>query len=118
MKKVGDQGEESAKRYLCAKGFHWLASNFRTRWAEIDLVMEDGPYLVFVEVKKRRNYLYGPPEEAITSWKMARIEQAAAVFIQMTGRTDKMIRFDVVAIDEKGIRYYPNAFESGGNFYF
>ena len=51
---LGRDGELCARRYLEAKGYRFLRSNFYTRWGEIDLIMQDGSFLVFVEVKNYR----------------------------------------------------------------
>lgn len=44
------QAEQIALEYLVEKGLVLQTRNFGTRRGEIDLIMNDGDYLVFVEV--------------------------------------------------------------------
>jgi putative endonuclease len=117
-REFGDAGEDIARAYLTKKGYRCLASNHRTRWGEIDLVMEDGGVVVFVEVKHRSNDIYGSPEEAITPWKMKHMVRAALFYIQNTHLAGRMIRFDVVSIDEEGVRHLENAFSVDDAYYY
>lgn len=115
---IGMQGEEIAKEHLLAKGYTWRESNFRTRGGEIDLVMQQGGTLVFVEVKHRLSNEYGDPEEAITPTKMKHMTRTALLYVKSKGIQDKSIRFDVVTIDGAGIRHYEDAFQVTGNYYY
>ena len=63
---VGDLGEEIARRYLAAKGYEIVESNYRTRRGELDLTSRQEDTLVFDEVKLRRGTAYGTPLEAVT----------------------------------------------------
>ncbi|MGH8161813.1 MAG: YraN family protein, partial [Gammaproteobacteria bacterium] len=49
----GERAETLAAARLQACGLKLLARNQRSRFGEIDLVMEDGATLVFVEVRYR-----------------------------------------------------------------
>ncbi len=118
LQDIGVTGESQARSYLERKGWRWLASNFRTRWGEIDLVMEEGSTLVFVEVKHRLDASFGEPQEAVTRTKRSHMTKAALEYIQKTGLTDRNVRFDVVAIGPSGLRHYPGAFAAAGNFYY
>lgn len=117
-KQLGDSGEREARDYLVGKGFRFLEANFRARGGEVDLIMEDGEVLVFVEVKTRRSSDYGDPEEAVTSLKGAHMIKAALSYIKLKGIRERMLRFDVIALSEKGIRHIPNAIESSGSYYY
>jgi putative endonuclease len=112
---VGSEGENQAREFLCVKGYRWICSNFRTRWGEIDLIMRDGPTLVFVEVRRRRNVQFGLPEESVNRKKMRHLTLAAMVFIQRNRAHNCRARFDVVTLDEQGLRHYPDAFMTEGN---
>jgi putative endonuclease len=79
--------------------------------------MEDGPTLVFVEVKHRRSDEYGEPEEAITPTKMRHLEKAALIYILHSKSHERAVRFDVVVIGPFGIRHHENAFMVGGSYY-
>lgn len=118
LKDVGDAGEKQACDYLTRKGYKLLAKKFQTKYGEIDLIMEDGPTLVFVEVKKRRDDQYGPPEEALTPIKKGHIIRSAMIYVKRVRTVERMIRFDVVTIDGAGIRHYEDAFMAGNEFYY
>ncbi|HOW27659.1 MAG TPA: YraN family protein [Elusimicrobiota bacterium] len=110
-RQVGDGGERRAKAYLEDKGLECLASNYRTRWGELDLVMRDGGAVVFVEVKTRRSTAYGSPQEAVHSSKQGRMLKAALMFIKDRRLAGQDYRFDVVAVNPDGsIEHLPDAF--------
>lgn len=112
----GQSAERLAERFLETKGFRPLASNFLTRFGEIDLIMDDHGTLVFIEVKRRRNEAYGEPEEAVTVVKQRRIVRSALDYLRRWHQHDRLMRFDVVVIDSSGIRHIPDAFDAGGWF--
>lgn len=99
---LGKQGESLARDELERRGYAILATRFRTRFGEIDIVAEDGRTLVFVEVKARRSNKYGTAAETISGWKQRRIGAMALDYLAWTGRLDDPCRFDVVAIDGLG----------------
>jgi putative endonuclease len=70
---LGRWGEGHARRYLEDKGYTVLATNYRCRWGEVDIVVHGGEELVFVEVKTRRGSLLGAPEESVTAAKTRRL---------------------------------------------
>lgn len=109
-KKLGCAGEDRAEKFLKSKGLIVVAKNYMTRWGEIDLVMEEGRSLVFVEVRYRRGDRFGTPEESITPLKIKHMVKAAVSFIAETGSFEKMVRFDVVCVVPGHIRHIPNAF--------
>ncbi len=55
----GAQAEQRAAQYLQRQGLKPVAQNYRSRFGEIDLVMQDGATLVFIEVRLRRNASFG-----------------------------------------------------------
>lgn len=112
----GQSAERLAERFLRNKGFRLIASNFLTRYGEIDLIMDDGGTLVFVEVKRRRNEAYGDPEQSVGALKQRRIVRSALVYLRRCGNADRLMRFDVVIVDQDGLRHLPNAFDAGGWF--
>ncbi len=81
--RLGSRGEALAKAYLKSKGYHIIESNFRCPQGEMDIVARDGAYLVFVEVRTRRDGgWYGSPEESISRRKRARLVAIAETYIQ------------------------------------
>jgi putative endonuclease len=110
----GTAAEEVACRHLEAQGLVLITRNFRCRGGELDLIMRDGEYLVFVEVRSRSYTLYGAPAESVTRTKQRRLLHAAALYLQRQ-RQDPPCRFDVVAIlqasDEPQIEWIQDAFQ-------
>lgn len=92
---------------LKARGLRFIDANARTRYGEIDLVMRDGEFLVFVEVKLRRGYGQGRPEEAVNYWKLRHTIRAAEQYCR-EHRWHGPWRIDVVAIDRNGVRHVEN----------
>lgn len=94
----GQAGEDAALRYLLAKGYDLRARNWRYSRKEIDLIMEQGDTVVFVEVKARTSSRYGLPREAVDERKQKRLLEAASGYLQQHGG-DRAARFDVVEVD-------------------
>lgn len=89
--------EDVAKSYLLAHGYRILAENYTVRGAEVDLIVEKGGVIVFVEVKQRRSSRYGSPAETITAKKLERLHRAALLFVsERFSRDDLPLRFDAL----------------------
>lgn len=96
---LGRTGEELAARHLGRQGYRVLARNVRTAQGELDLVCQDGPEVVFVEVKCRRAGGRSSPEDSVGRVKLERLARLAESFLVRTGRESAMWRIDVVAIE-------------------
>ena len=94
---LGAWGEKRAAEYLMRKGYLLLERNYRSRYGEIDLILEDGEYLVFAEVKLRKNDRYGNPAAFVTGKKQEKLRLTALTYLQ-SHPTDKQPRFDVIEI--------------------
>lgn len=91
--------EGVARQYLERQGCEVLEENYHVRDAEVDLIIEDGSVLVFVEVKQRTTNAYGTPAESIDNRKILRLQRAALQYMsQVHGRDDLPLRFDAVLI--------------------
>jgi putative endonuclease len=112
---IGRLGEDLAVDFLRRKGYKILKRNYRTRFAEIDLIAKHQGTLVFVEVKSRRSPAYGHPKEALTPAKQRRISMAALAYLKQVNALDRRARFDVVTVQSAHgrptIEVIPNAFE-------
>jgi len=96
----GMEGERLASQFLEGKGFSIVARNFRYKRSEIDLIVQKEKLLVFVEVKSRKNHLFGEPETFVTRAQAKRIMEAAEHFvIEKDWHHD--IRFDIIAITQE-----------------
>ena len=114
---LGVWGEEKAARFLQEKGYRIIERNYHSRYGEIDLILEDDRYLVFAEVKLRKNDRYGTPAAFVTPKKQEKLRLTALLFLQ-SHETDKQPRFDVIEIyaprgtdtDPLPIHHIENAF--------
>ena len=112
-------GELEAARYLRSLGYDIVASNYRCRFGEIDIVARDGETTVFVEVKTRSPEAKVLPREAVTLSKQNKLCQAALHYqTHNTGCT--VMRFDVIEVitdgsflDPARINHIKHAFEAG-----
>lgn len=101
--------EAKAAEFLESHGCVIRERNFRCPLGEIDLIIEEGSEIVFVEVKYRKNLEKGWPEEAVGPKKQARIRNAAAWYLR--GRpVNTFCRFDVISILNTQIKWIKNAF--------
>ena len=102
--RLGQWGETHARHFLEGKGFIVVTTNYRSRWGEVDIVAQDGPELVFVEVKTRRGSSLGTPEESVTATKSQRLVATAQDYLQKNDMEQAPWRIDVVSIqlDQSG----------------
>jgi putative endonuclease len=96
-KTLGNAAEALVADYLQRRGLRLLERNYSCRLGEIDLILADGPDLVFAEVRLRRNRDYGGAAASITAAKRQRILGAARHYL--SGRPERPCRFDVVLLD-------------------
>jgi putative endonuclease len=113
----GARGEEIAAAYLVERGWTILDRNYRTRYAEIDIVAGLGDTLAFVEVKTWGTYSRRDLGSSVDGRKQARIARAARWYL--AGRpdlSDRHMRFDVVFIDARGggIEHFADAWTGEG----
>ena len=95
----GEYTESLACQYLENKGFVLIEKNFNCRIGEIDLIMKDNDYIVFVEVRYRKNSNFGSGAESITSSKQSKLIKTASLYLQQHAKLSKYpARFDVVSI--------------------
>ncbi len=107
---AGLRGEALAEETLCQRGMTVLARRYRAQDGEIDLVMQDGETIVFVEVKARPGAPAGRGLLAVTPAKQRRMTHAALSFLVEREWMNRPVRFDVVEITAQGVVHVPNAF--------
>lgn len=117
----GNQAEDHACQFLQEKGLILKQRNFSTKQGEVDLIMlerakdkaQEADFLVFVEVRYRKNSDFGGAAMSVTPKKQQRIIKAALAY-QQKHAPQAAMRFDVVAIEGEGshrqIDWIPNAF--------
>ncbi len=112
----GRWGEELAAKYLRKKRYRILEMNYRCRMGEIDLIVENRKYLVFVEVKLRKNANFAEALEYVDTRKQERLKTTAMLYLAHN-ETEKPCRFDVIEIyapegvKRPQIRHLEDAFE-------
>lgn len=115
---TGLLGEDIAAVWLEEHlGMRPLENRYRNHAGEIDLIMLDGDYIVFVEVKTRMTAGPGSGLAAVNRRKQQRIARAAALYLLQKKRFDRPVRFDVIEVRNDGIMHIPDAFQPGGMFY-
>ena len=83
--KTGQMGEAIAREYLKKKGYKILAQNFKTKYAEIDLIARQKNEMVFVEVRTKRGETFGTPEESLNRKKMIKLRKNAWAYVGRIG---------------------------------
>jgi putative endonuclease len=106
----GKKGEEKALAVLKKEGYKIIEKNYRNPLGEIDIIAEEGGYLVFVEVKKRNTARFGGPFSAVDEKKKRHIIGSAMFYLKDHKCFDRKVRFDVVGIDAGGVRIVKHAF--------
>lgn len=111
-RETGAEYEEKAAQYLQTLGYEVIERNYRCKQGEIDLIAKDGTYLVFVEVKYRRDTRLGEPLEAVDTRKQHKISAAAAYYCFSHGISQQQpCRFDAAAFMQGKWTVIQNAFD-------
>ena len=112
MTKPGALAEQLAAQYLQQQGLKLLQTNYRCRFGEIDLILQEGDTHVFVEVRLRSNAAFGGAAASIDARKQAKLLKTAQFYLSEFKRVPPC-RFDVVlmqSIDPNQIEWIKNAF--------
>lgn len=110
-RKIGQEYEQKAARFLEQRGMHILEMNFQNRSGEIDIIAKDGDYYCFVEVKYRSSNRFGSPLEAVDYKKQQQIRKVALYYMKQHGLGDfTPCRFDVIAFCGEEMNYIENGF--------
>ena len=111
MLSTGKFGETIAINYLEKNGYKILERNFRTKFGEVDIIAEKGNFIIFIEVKFRKNPKFGKAEESINPYKLKKIYNTSQFYLQNYYKKNKQPRIDVIAIncfDKLEINHYKN----------
>jgi len=114
-RKTGAHYERVAIDYLEQQGYRLLHQNYRCVLGEIDIIARHGIYLVFVEVKYRKDAGYGGSWAAVDYRKQRKISRVAGWYMTEHRIGDNVpCRFDVVGISPAEIQVCQNAFDYVG----
>lgn len=119
---TGRDGEIIAAAFLVARGAKILHRNWRSSLkgvrGEIDIIVQFGDTICFVEVKTRANSSHGEPQEAVTLTKQRQICRLATAYVMEFEQTEVTVRFDIVEVwlapDKRSkprVAWLENAFE-------
>ena len=115
-KERGEWAERLALEYLRERGLSLRERNVRSRGGEIDLVMQEGETVVFVEVRYRHHARFGGALPSVDAAKRQRLLRAAAAYLQRHWRSPPPCRIDVLAVEgspqEPAIDWIRNAIEA------
>lgn len=114
----GGWAEDLAQGFLQRKGLALLARNYRCRFGEIDLIMQERDTMVFVEVRYRARTDFGCGAESVDWRKQRKLVATARHYLRSHSRGSSIpvCRFDVVALSSVGqsptVSWIRNAFEA------
>lgn len=113
---LGEWGERVAIDFLKEKGYFVSNHDWRFKHLDIDIVAIDNSTkeIVFVEVKTRRNNLFGEPQSAVDNKKVKNVKRAANAYMAYH-RVARSPRFDIIAVtgtDDSNVEimHFPGAF--------
>ena len=118
-KLLGRWGEDAAAEFLKRKGYRIVGRNYACRMVELDIIAEKGRWVVFAEVKTRKNADFAQAAEFVTPAKQRRLITAAELWLGQNP-TKKQPRFDVIEVyapqgiktERPDIRHMEDAFEA------
>ncbi len=98
--KIGKDAEKIAERFLTKQRLKLIERNFNSRFGEIDLIMQEGDTIAFIEVRYRNSKQFGGAAASVTPLKQAKIIKTAQLFLSQHPRlANKNCRFDVIAFE-------------------
>ena len=113
----GQQAEDLACRYLQTQGLRLVERNYRCAHGEIDLIMQQGQSIIFVEVRYRRSLRFGGGMESVDRHKQAKLIATALHYLQRDKQAARRpSRFDVVAVspgmEQDQVQWIKDAFQA------
>ncbi|MBO5837668.1 MAG: YraN family protein [Oscillospiraceae bacterium] len=94
---TGAWGESVAAQFLVKKRYKLVAANYSCRFGEIDLIVANKEFLVFVEVKLRKSAKFARAAEYVDVFKQNRLRTTAELYLS-ENPTELQPRFDVIEI--------------------
>ena len=97
-KNVGATGEQVASDFLIKKAYKILATNFRSRFGEIDIIAFKKNKISFIEVKTRLGNKKGKPYEAISKRKIIHLKKAAQYYLLINHCKQYKLSLEAISI--------------------
>jgi putative endonuclease len=107
----GQLWEQRVLAHMVRHGLKLVETNFRCPCGEIDLILQDGDALVFVEVRQRQGGSHGGAAASLHPAKIRRIVNASQMYLQRLPRVPPC-RIDVVAIDGAELDWIRDAIQA------
>lgn len=101
---LGKKGEEIAIVFLQKKGYEILDVNWTFQKAEIDIIAKWQNVLAIVEVKTRSSLSFGLPQDFVKPKKIQLLVKAVNQYV-IQNDLDLNVRFDIIAIHNKGDKF-------------
>jgi len=111
-RELGQKWEELTEQYLRKKGYKILTRNYQIRGGEIDIVAQDGEFLVFIEVRFRSDISFGTPSETVNKKKKAALKKAIKVYIHENFLYHLQPRVDFIGIEQKDNQFFVNHYQN------
>ncbi len=114
-RKTGNFGEDVAVSFVRSKGYSIIDRNYHSRYGEIDIIAQEKNFLVFIEVKTRKENSMVKAFEAVDTIKQKKIIKTAMIYL-MNNKVDLQPRFDVIEVlikksgSVKAVNQIENAF--------
>ena len=97
---------------LRSKGYTIVATNYRCKLGELDIIARDGEELVFVEVRSRANGVFGDAIDAVGPTKQRQVARVAQAYLSLERPKFSSCRFDVVAQTGEQLDHIIDAFRA------
>ncbi len=97
-KEKGKAAEQAAALHLERNGWTVKERNWSCRTGELDLIAVKDQTILFVEVRSRSGSGFGLPAESVDARKIQKVRHTAEVYLHRFGLSDRVIRFDVIAV--------------------
>lgn len=94
---LGKWGEDLAAAFLQEKGYVIIDRDWHSGHRDIDIIALYQDFVVFAEVKTRRNNVFAEPEEAINYMKLRHLRAAINHYVKYK-HIDRPIRFEIITI--------------------
>jgi len=97
---LGNRAEKLALNYLQKQGLRFHQKNYHCRYGEIDLILWHQEYLVFVEVRYRKNQQFGGALESVDQHKQRKLNLSAQCYLMQHKKlNDIPCRFDILCMN-------------------
>lgn len=102
----GNEKEKLAMEYLITRGFLPLGKNYTVKGGEIDLIMKDGEFIVFIEVKSLENNNSYSIYESLSKTKKRRLKFAINRWLFRNNKLDSIWRVDFIGLTKDTIEHF------------